>query len=155
MRKPKVLICTPEIIIDFPEESGDSREKSIEFRTGGLATANSAIIRELANDPDIELHVTVPKWKSGLRELLELEEKEEERISEALHRQNFYLIEDSSFNKARISGSNIMMYDDTSRFSRVDRALAFNRAIINWLFPFVNPDVVWVNDWMLGLIPAA
>lgn len=153
MGKPKLLICTPELVIDLPEGMGNLAGRVLNFKTGGMADVNSTIIKELAKDKDIELYVTMPYWKSSLRALSDLTEHEITEIRHSLPSHNFHPVEHASFNRVTIRGTNTMMYDDTHRFTSIDRALAFDNAVINWLIPHIKPDVIWVSDWMLGLVP--
>jgi len=153
--KPKLLICTPEVTFDLPEGMGNLAGKVLNFKTGGMADVNSTIIRDFVKDPNFELHVALPKWESSLKELSELTENELKDIQEALHDKNYHLIKDASFNHVKIEGTNTMMYDDTHRFKCEDRAIAYNRGIINYVIPHVNPDITWCSDWMLGLVPPA
>ena len=149
--RPKLLICTPEIVLGLPEGIGNLSGRIINFMTGGMAPVNSAYVKAFADDGDIESHAVVPKWESSLRELSDLTEREIRRMQGALG-ERLHLIQDTSFNRVRICGSNTLMYDDTARFSPLKRALAFSNGIVNYVIPHVQPDIVWLSDWMVGLV---
>jgi len=161
MAKPRLLICTPELVctpklvFDIPECAGDVAGKVMNFKTGGMAEITSIVVSELARDQDIVLDVVVPQWKSSFKQISDFTNREVAALIEALHDYHVHLIEDASFNRVQISGSNTLMYDGTWRFTVVDRAIAYNRGIINWIIRHVDPDIVWVNDWVPGLVPAA
>lgn len=154
VKKPKLLICTPELVFDIPEGMEDLAGKVMSFKAGGMADITSIVIGELAHDHDIDLDVVVPKWESSLRYISDFTNREVEALHEALEDYHVHLIKDASFNRVQIKGTNTLMYDSTWRFTSVDRAIAYNRGIINYVIYHENFDVVWVNDWMPGLVPA-
>ncbi|MFA6072579.1 MAG: glycogen/starch synthase [Candidatus Woesearchaeota archaeon] len=152
MSKPKLLVGTPEIILDLNVGMGNLQNFGINFSTGGMAPVASADIIALIENGAFDVYAAIPKWESSLRELNDLTTKEIKMIESAIP-DKFFLINHPSFNKVHIEGSNTQMYADSSRFSSVDRALAFSSGIVNTVIPKVKPDLFWTNDWMLG--PAA
>lgn len=150
MKRPKLLVCTPEII-DLKVGEGNLLSKGINFSNGGMAPVNSQYILSLMKDGTFEVSATIPKWESSLRELNELTTREIKTLESSMP-ENFYLISDPAFNKVKIKGSNTLMWEETSRFGPVDRSLAFCRGITNMVLPRVNPDLVVISDWMTGLV---
>jgi len=153
-RKPKVFIATPEIIMDLPEGMGNLARRGVSFKVGGMADVNSTLIAALSNDSDMELYAAVPKWKSSLRRISRFTEEEIHKLREALAKERMFLIEDAAFNNVGVSGTNIRAYESTWRFSPEDRALAFNRYLVNDHIPNLMPDITWGNDWMTAFVPA-
>ena len=149
MAQPKLLIGTPEIIFGLKPGQGNLGRQGVNFSTGGMAPVNSTDVVSFAKEGTFEVHAVVPKWESSLREFNALTTKEVKLIEAALPDRH-YLISDASFNKVGVDGSNTQMYDDSKRFSSVDRAIAFSAGIVNMVLPRVRPDIVWINDWMLG-----
>jgi ADP-glucose type glycogen/starch synthase len=47
------------------------------------------------------------------------------------------------------------VYGESEIHPRIRRAEAFQRYIVNELFPRLQPDLVHCNDWMTGLVPAS
>jgi|GEM_PF-1784772 len=150
MKKPKLLNCTSEII-DLKVGEGNLLSKGINFSNGGMAPVNSQYIVSLIKDGSFDVSAAIPKWESSLRELNELTTREIKTI-EASIPDNFYLISHPSFNKVEIKGTNVRMWDETSRFKPIDRALAFCSGITNTVLPKVKPDIVIISDWMTGLV---
>jgi len=150
MRKPKLLICTPEII-DLKVGEGNLLSKGINFSNGGMAPVNSQYIVGLIKEGTFETSAVIPKWESSLRELNELTTREIKTLESSMP-ENFYLISHPSFNKVQIKGSNTLMWNETSRFNPIDRSLAFCSGITNTVLPKVKPDLVLISDWMTGLV---
>jgi glycogen synthase len=142
--KPKMLICTPELMYTLDD-------LLLNFSMGGLAPIPSSYARELVKEGTFDVSVAVPKWESSLRLLNNLNTKEIKKIEKVLP-DNLYLIGHTSFNKAEVEGTNTRIYNDSRRFSAVDRALAFSNGIVNTVIPKVHPDIVWLHDWMVGLV---
>jgi starch synthase len=150
MSKPKLLICTPEII-DLKVGEGNLLSKGINFSNGGMAPVNSQYIVGLIKEGTFEVSAAIPKWESSLRELNELTTREIKTIESSLPN-NFYPISHPSFNKVQIKGSNTLMWSETSRFGPIDRSLAFCSGIVNTVLPRVNPDILLISDWMTGIV---
>ncbi len=150
MRKPKLLICTPEIV-DLKVGEGNLLSKGINFSNGGMAPVNSQYIVGLIKEGTFEVSAAIPKWESSLRELNELTTREIKTLESSLP-DNFYLISHPSFNKVEIKGSNTLMWNETSRFGPIDRALAFCSGITNTVLPKVKPDEIIISDWMTGIV---
>jgi glycogen synthase len=153
-KKPKLLIATPEIILGLPEGSGNLLRKGINFSNGGMAPVGSNYIRGLVDNSDFETYAVVPKWESSLREFNDLSTLNIKKMTSYLQ-DNLLTITHPSFNKVPIKGTNTLMYDKTSRFNEKDRAIAFSAGVVNYVIPEIRPDIIWVNDWMLGPVAVA
>jgi len=150
-RQPNLLIATPELTFDLDVGMGNLLSIGINFQQGGMAPVTSTDVISMENEGTFKVSATAPKWESSLRELNDLMTTEIKIIDSRLP-DNFFLISHPSFNNVKIEGSNTKMYEDSWRFSSADRAIAFSSGIINTLLPKINPDILWVNDWMLGSV---
>ena len=151
MRKGRLLIASPEIILGLEEGMGNLLRRGINFSSGGMAPVNAKYILGFVRDGTFDTYAAIPNWESSLRELNELTSTEAKMIESAMP-ENFYMINHSSFNRVPIKGSNTQIYTDSSRFTSIDRALAFSAGVINTVLPKVKPDIVWLSDWMLGTV---
>jgi glycogen synthase len=154
MRNPRILNCSPELILDFEVlglESGAGilPEKVINFSTGGLAPVPSTYTRAINKDGRIDLAVCTPKWESALKQFNDLTTIEIKKMENILQNR-LYLISHPSFNNVRIEGTNTKMYDSSWRFHARDRAIAFSAGIVNTIIPIFRPDIIWLHDWMVG-----
>jgi len=149
MNRPKLLIGTPEIIFGLKEGHGNLQRLGVNFSTGGMAPVNATDVVSLSKEGTFEVSAVIPKWESSLRTFNDLTTREVKLIEAALPDRH-YFISDAAFNKVGIDGTNTMMYEDSRRFKSVDRAIAFSAGIVNMVIPRVRPDIVWINDWMLG-----
>jgi ADP-glucose type glycogen/starch synthase len=146
-RKPRILICTPEIT-ELPEGFGNAANY-IHAKGGGLGDVSAGLVRHLLSDGRFQLHVALPKYDAKIRDFAKIGFRELDVLAPLLDRRGIHLVSDSSF-------SNIEdVYAETSARGRVHRAIAFQRHITNYLLDTIRPDLVHCNDWMTGLIPAA
>jgi starch synthase len=146
-RKPRVLICTPEIT-ELPEGMGNAAQY-IRAKGGGLGDISAGLIHHLHTDARFELHVVVPRYDAKIRDLARITYKEIDAMGRVLGRQGVHLVTDSAFS------SLTEVYGEQESNPRIRRAVAFQRYIINDLLLRLEPDVVHCNDWMTGLVPAA
>jgi len=146
-RKPRVLICTPEIT-ELPEGMGNAAQY-IRAKGGGLGDISAGLIQHLHKDNRFELHVVVPRYDAKIRDLARITYREIDAMGRVLGRQGVHLVTDSAFS------SLTDVYGEQEANPRIRRAEAFQRYIINDLLPRLEPDVVHCNDWMTGLVPAA
>jgi glycogen synthase len=116
---------------------------------GGLAPVPTAYMRGLIKEGTFKLSAVIPKWESSLREFNELSTKEIKNI-ERLMPDDVYFVSHPSFNKVKTQGSNTRIYDNSRRFTSIDRAIAFSAGITNIYLMQLRPDIVWLQDWMLG-----
>jgi len=141
MGKPKLLVVTPEIA-NLPEEMGELAAR-IGYKVGGLADVKANLVKELHNDPDIEMHLAVPMVKSSLRDISYLNDRHLRHLKKAMLDHNVHMIEGAAFNRIPIVGSNTMLYARDEYFTEIDRAIAFSRGVINYVMPDVEPDLVF------------
>jgi starch synthase len=146
-RKPRILICTPEIT-ELPEGMGNVAQ-NIRAKGGGLGDISAGLIQHLHTDARFELHVVLPRYDAKIRDLARITYKEIDAMGRVLGRQGVHLVTDSAFS------SLTDVYGEQESNPRIRRAEAFQRYIINDLMPRLEPDVVHCNDWMTGLVPAA
>ncbi|MGV8172360.1 MAG: glycogen/starch synthase, partial [Candidatus Woesearchaeota archaeon] len=152
-RKPRLMAVMPEIIFDLDPGIGNLPSIGINFQNGGMAPVTSKDVISLQDEGTFEVYAVTPKWESSLRELNKLSARETKLLDSTLRndmRNNFFLISHPSFNRVRIEGSNTMMYEDSWRFSSIDRAIALSAGVTNTLLNYIKPDMVWLNDWMTG-----
>ena len=150
MKKPKILSCCPELMWGLDGElNEDLPIKRINFSTGGMAPVYSTYVSGLMKEGTFEVYPVAPKWESSISEFSGLKTKETKMLESAMP-ENIFFINHPSFNRVRIEGSNTKMYDNSWRFSSIDRAIAFSAGIINTVLPKVKPDIVWVHDWMVA-----
>jgi starch synthase len=143
----RILICTPEIT-ELPEGFGNAANY-IRAKGGGLGDVSAGLVRHLQRDGRFQLHVALPKYDAKIRDFAKIGFRELDVLAPRLDRRGIHLISDSAF-------SNIDdVYAETSARSRVHRAMAYQRHVINYLLDKIRPDLVHCNDWMTGLIPAA
>lgn len=146
-RRPRILICTPEIT-ELPEGLGNAANW-IRAKGGGLGDISAGLIRHLHEDERYDLHIAVPKYDRQIAGLGRIGARELDQIGPTLQRRGVHLVRDSAFSTSP------GVYSETDAHPRVQRALAFQRTIINQLLDDVRPDIVHCNDWMTGLVPAA
>ena len=146
-RRPRVLICTPEIT-ELPEGMGNAGQY-VRAKGGGLGDISAALIRYLHEDGRFQLHLALPKYEGKFQQVRDVEHRELDTLAPLLDRKGIHLVTDSAFSK--LAG----VYDEHPQHSRVRRAEAFQRYIINQLLDVIRPNVVHCNDWMTGLVPPA
>ena len=146
-KRPRVLICTPEIT-ELPEGMGNAAH-TIRAKGGGLGDISAGLIRYLHEDERFELHVVLPKYDAKFRDFANVTAKELDLLVPLLQRKGVHLVSDSAFSNLHA------VYEDSAAHPRVRRAEAFQRYIINQLLDELRPDIVHCNDWMTGLVPAA
>ncbi|HXC50098.1 MAG TPA: glycogen/starch synthase [Candidatus Limnocylindrales bacterium] len=146
-RKPRILICTPEIT-ELPEGMGNAAQ-NIRAKGGGLGDISAGLIQYLHTDGRFELHVVLPRYDARIRDLARITYREIDAMGRVLGRQGVHLVTDSAFS------SLTDVYGEQEANPRIRRAEAFQRYIINDLMPRLEPDLVHCNDWMTGLVPAA
>ncbi|HJK94928.1 MAG TPA: glycogen/starch synthase [Polyangiaceae bacterium LLY-WYZ-15_(1-7)] len=146
-RRPRILVCTPEIT-ELPEGMGNAANW-IRAKGGGLGDISAGLIRYLHEDDRFDLHVVLPKYDRQIVGLGGVGDRELDAIGPTLQRRGVHLVRDSAFSTSP------GVYSETTAHPRVQRAVAFQRYIINQLLDDIRPDVVHCNDWMTGIVPAA
>lgn len=145
--RPVILLCTPEIT-ELPEGMGNAAQY-IRAKGGGLGDISAGLVQHLHEDRRFDLHVVMPRYDAKIRDLARITYREIDLLGRLLGRQGVHLVIDSSFS------SLTDVYGESDVHPRIRRAEAFQRYIINDLFPRLEPDLVHCNDWMTGLVPAA
>ncbi|GAB6144651.1 glycogen synthase [Desulfocicer niacini] len=142
--KPRVLIVTPEVTY-LPEGMGNM--SNFCAKAGGLADVSAALISSLF-DLGGDVHVALPDYRSLFDGYLpKLFHKELKRIKQRIEDERIHLAEDRVFYYLTHVYSGY--YETNLKVS-----LAFQREVMNYIIPRVNPDIIHCNDWMTGLIPA-
>jgi ADP-glucose type glycogen/starch synthase len=145
--RPRILICTPEIT-ELPEGMGNAAQY-VRAKGGGMGDISAALIRYLHEDGRFQLHVALPKYEGKFQGAHALGSRELDRLAPQLRSKGVHLIQDSAF--SRLTD----VYDEDPEYTRLRRAEALQRYMINHLLDLIRPDVVHCNDWMTGLVPAA
>ena len=122
-RKPRVLICTPEVT-ELPEGMGNAAQY-IRAKGGGLGDISAGLIHHLHTDARFELHVVVPRYDAKIRDLARITYREIDAMGRTLGRQGVHLVTDSAFS------SLTDVYGEQEFNPRIRRAVAFQRYIIN------------------------
>ena len=133
-RKPRILICTPEIT-ELPEGMGNAAQY-VRAKGGGLGDISAALIRYLHEDGRFQLHVVLPKYEGKFRGAHVLETRELDMLAPLLEKKGVHLIRDSAF--SRLTD----VYEDDPQHTRIRRAEALQRYMINHLLDLIRPDVV-------------
>ena len=144
--KPRVLLVTPEIT-ELPEGMGNIANY-IRAKGGGMADISAGLVDALFNNPEFEVHLTIPYYESNVQELQSITESEILRLPRVLKEKAIHLVRDSAFTRLGV-------YDTDPIHSSISKSLAFQRYIINVFLDEIQPDIVHCNDWMTALVPAA
>jgi ADP-glucose type glycogen/starch synthase len=121
----------------------------VRAKGGGLGDISAALIRCLHEDGRFQLHVALPNYEGKFQEARALGVRELDMLDPLLRSRGVHLVRDSAFSRLA------EVYDEGPQHSRIRRAEALQRYIINHLLEYIRPDVVHCNDWMTGLVPAA
>ncbi|RME20475.1 MAG: glycogen synthase [Deltaproteobacteria bacterium] len=145
MRNPTILIVTPEITY-LPKGMGNLANR-MTAKAGGLADVSSSLVAALYN-MGADVHVALPHYRRMFHvDVARLISEELRTYLNKLPEDRVHLAED------RIFYHRDTVYSDEQR-ENVKLSLSFQREVINNIIPTVRPNLVHVNDWMTGLVPA-
>lgn len=147
MRKnPRILIVTPEVTY-LPDGMGNYANY-MSAKAGGLADVSAALVKALF-DLGADVHVALPDYRSMFSGSFNaLIRRELSTIRSTMPNERVHLAEDRAFFYQKGVYSNYSL-------ENIKISLAFQREVINHIIPRVRPDLIHLNDWMTGLIPAA
>lgn len=139
---PRILVVTPEITY-LPEGMGNLAQR-MSAKAGGLADVSASLVKAL-DDLGADVHVALPNYRRMFHlDVANVFELEYSKVSRSLPEQRIHLAEDRVFyHRSSVYGSENHLI-----------SLSFQREVINHTIPQVRPDLIHVNDWMTGLIPA-
>ncbi len=141
---PRILIVTPEVTY-LPDRMG-SIAHYLTAKAGGLADVSAALITALF-EQGADVHVALPDYRGIFRDrLAPFLKKELVSLQDTMPEDRIHLVEDRAFYYLN------RIYGDGSE--NVKLALTFQRDVINYIVPRVQPDLIHCNDWMTALIPA-
>jgi starch synthase len=129
-RRPRILLVTPEISASYhlAKNGRPAPDSARESNRRALTSARPPAFTDV--------HVAIPHFRS----LFQLGSKS--------HSRRLHLCQDREFSYRR------SVYDGCAQ-SNLRAALAFQRDVIQYVMPRLQPDLVHCHDWMTGLVPAA
>jgi starch synthase/alpha-amylase len=139
--QPRILFVTPEV--SFVPASFGKNSDYLNFQSGGSAGLLSNLVGDL-NERGADIHITQPDYRSNFSVILQnsLPLKRNPMPNSRVH-----LTEDRVFFYTNSPESN-------NAWENIKISLAFQREVINYILPLVQPDLIHCHDWMTGLIPA-
>ncbi|PIF02911.1 MAG: glycogen synthase [Desulfococcus sp.] len=144
-KNPRILIITPEVTY-LPDRMGDLASY-LTAKAGGLADVSAALIDALFQ-LGADVHVALPDYRSIFSDsLAPFLQKEQRRLQNAIPDERIHLVKDRAFFYL-----NQIYAGDGLENTKL--ALTFQRDVMNYIIPGVQPDLIHCNDWMTGLIPA-
>jgi starch synthase/alpha-amylase len=142
---PRILFVTPEVT--YLPEGMAKLSTHLSAKGGGVADVSATLIRSLF-EQGADIHVAIPDYRTIFRKKLpSIMERELDVVRHRLPENRIHLAQDRSFFYI-----NNLSYGD--EFKSVKIALNFQREVLNYILPRVEPDLIHCNDWMTGLIPA-
>lgn len=145
IRKPRVLIVTPEVTY-LPKGMGNM-SNTLTAKAGGLADVSAALISALFEQGG-DVYVAIPDYRAMFSSKgPELFTQELEVIRNIMPDHRVHLARDRIF----FYQHHVYSFDPEENMKM---SLAFQREVINNILPQVKPDLIHCNDWMTGLIPA-
>ncbi len=137
-------MVTPEVAF-FPEGM-DSRSRNIRVKAGGLGDVSAALIQTLY-EKEADIHVALPNYRTLFNGNLKNSSRDRLTALKTIMPQNrIHLAEDRAFFYQNA------VYPGSSR-DKIKNSLAFQRELMNYIIPNVQPDIIHCHDWMTGLIP--
>ena len=143
-KDPRILIVTPEVTY-LPDRMG-SIAHFLTAKAGGLADVSAALITALFEE-GADVHIALPDYRSIFSDrLAPFLKKELNTLKNTVPSDRIHLVEDRAFFYLN------RIYGDGTE--NIKLALTFQRDVINYIIPRVQPDLIHCNDWMTALIPA-
>ena len=142
---PRVLIVTPEV--SYLPQGMEDNYQCCSAGAGGLGDVSAALISALYGR-GIDVHLAMPDYRTIFNSHMPLKIRNKIRlIRQNLPHEKIHLAQDRAFFYLN------RIYSG-SQEENIEISLAFQREVINHIVPIVQPDLIHVNDWMTGLIPA-
>ncbi len=142
---PRILIVTPEVA--YLPHGIDNAADYLFAKASGLADASAAMIKALF-EQGADVHVSIPDYQAIFNGYLPAPLRRGLRLlRKTVPEERLHLAEDAAF-------FHLSSIYSTYCFENRQRALNFQREIINTIIPYVQPDLIHCYDWMTGLIPA-
>ena len=139
--QPRILFVTPEVSF-VPAGSGkDSHYVNIE--PGGFAGFLSNLLHHLL-EQGADVHIAQPDYR---RAFTAISQNSPHLNGCRMPDSRVHLSEDRVFFYAEGPESNCV-------WENIKISLAFQREVVNFILPFVQPDLIHCHGWMCGLIPA-
>lgn len=139
--QPRILFVTPEVIFS-PVGTGKNMDY-MHAKSNGLADFPADLIGDLV-ERGADVHITQPDYRSVFSDIFrQVHHMTTRKIPGDL----VHLTEDRAFFYTSCPASNCQW--ENTRIS-----LAFQREVINYILPQVQPDLIHCHGWMTGLIPA-
>lgn len=132
-RKPRILLVTPEISESHHLAKNGKLAPCV--KAGGLADV-SALLFDSLTESGADVHVAIPHFRSLFQP------------GPRGHSRQLHLCQDREFSYRR------SVYDGCAH-SNLKASLAFQRDVIHYVMPKLQPDLIHCHDWMTGLVPAA
>jgi starch synthase/alpha-amylase len=139
--QPRILFATPDISF-VPACSGEYFDY-LNDNSNGFAGLLSNLAGDLY-EQGVDVHITQPNYRSAFSVILQ---NSPHIKRNRMPNSRVHLTEDRAFFYAKGPESNY-------KWENIKISLAFQREVINYILPLVQPDLIHCHDWMTGLIPA-
>ena len=139
--QPRILFITPEVtfIPDNPRKHSDY----IHYYSGGFTDFQADLIIKLF-EMGVDVHLAQPDYR---RIFGDISRNNRCPADKKIPADRVHLTEDRVFFYSNRSDLNY-------EWENIRISIAFQREVINYILPRVQPDLIHCHDWMTGLIPA-